>query len=148
MPGVGEDRVLHARKVDDKVALVALVDRVAGDTVGRLLLVPFRHAEPVLNARVPLKIEGELLVTLVGRVVDDRRGVDRHRQPSSAAVPGDEAVLGGSEDFDNVLHSVVVLEVKVEALKVVDRVLDRRGCHRDRRSKKGEREGLLLWQEK
>jgi hypothetical protein len=37
-----------------------------------------------------------------------------------------------------------MLEVKVKALKVVNQVLDKRGYYYNRRSKKREREGLLL----
>ena len=132
VPRVGEDGVLHAGEVDDEVTLVALSDRVAGDAVGRLLLVPGVWRE-LLDARVSLKVEAELLISLVGRVVDNRHRVDRHRQPGSAVVPVDKAGLGGLEDFDNILHRVVMLEVEVKAPEVLDRGFDRDGCYRDRR---------------
>ena len=122
MPAMREDRVLRARKVEGEVALVGYMDCVPQNPERGLLLRPVRWGVLGSDIRVPLEVEGPLLLALGRGVVDDSGRVDSHQpRRAHALVPLLEDLLALAEDVVNLLHRVVVLESRVEAIEAMNR---------------------------
>ena len=86
VPAVGEDHVLHADHIKNRVALVGLRHCIAHNPKGFLLLGPLLRAEVIGHTRVPLKVEVKLLGPLVGRIIHHRHRIDRHGLGRSSAL--------------------------------------------------------------